>query len=91
MRNLFALLLVGLMIYAIISLVQRSRPGPGGPTRGGGPRPGRKPGPVAPDDDPAFLWQLDQERRRAAHDSDHPEATDDGSDQDHPGTRGSTT
>lgn len=38
-----------------------------GPVRGGPMRPPtRRPGPVAPDDDPEFLWRLEQQRRRAA-------------------------
>ncbi|WP_102509473.1 PLDc N-terminal domain-containing protein [Sanguibacter massiliensis] len=32
---------------------------------GGHPAPGRQ-GPLAPDDDPEFLWRLEQERRRRA-------------------------
>ncbi len=44
-----------------------------GPVRGPG-RPGRRTGPVAPDDDPEFLWRLEQERRRAAGE---PPASDD--------------
>ncbi|WP_225752922.1 PLD nuclease N-terminal domain-containing protein [Actinotalea sp. Marseille-Q4924] len=34
------------------------------PTRPGRPVPRRRPGPVAPDDDPDFLWRLERERRR---------------------------
>ena len=34
--------------------------GPSGPAAG----PQYRPGPVAPDDDPEFLWRLEQERRR---------------------------
>lgn len=36
------------------------------PPRGPAPRPwsARRPGPRAPDDDPDFLWRLEQERRR---------------------------
>lgn len=42
---------------------RRTPPGPGrGPLR----PPTRRPGPTAPDDDPEFLWRLEQERRRAA-------------------------
>ena len=43
-----------------------SRPGgsrPGMPPR----RPGRRPGPLAPDDDPEFLWRLEQQQRRGGH------------------------
>jgi hypothetical protein len=38
------------------------RPARGGPARPG--RPPRRQGPVAPDDDPDFLWRLERERRR---------------------------
>ena len=34
----------------------------------------RRSGPVAPDDDPDFLWRLDQERRRRSHDDPPPQA-----------------
>src|SRR6478609_484005 len=58
------------------------RPGPGG---SGGSTP-RRPGPVAPDDDPEFLWRLDQERRRREREN----GTGDGSNGDVPdeGARG---
>ncbi|MDQ2623767.1 MAG: PLD nuclease N-terminal domain-containing protein [Actinomycetota bacterium] len=36
-----------------------ARPGPSGP-----PRQAYRPGPAAPDDDPEFLWRLEQEKRR---------------------------
>ncbi|GEN80943.1 PLD nuclease N-terminal domain-containing protein [Actinotalea fermentans] len=39
---------------------------PMAPGRGPLRPPTRRPGPVAPDDDPEFLWRLEQERRRAA-------------------------
>jgi len=45
----------------------------GGHTGAGDPRPGR-PRFVAPDDDPDFLRQLDQRRRRAAAEERHREA-----------------
>lgn len=88
MRNLGFLLLVGLIVYAIISLVLRTRSGPAGPARpgraGGWPR-GRKPkpssGPVAPDDDPEFLWHLEQQQRQAereANGTDQTKGTDTG-------------
>lgn len=61
---------------------QGHRPGPGVPG-GSGPR---RPGPVAPDDDPEFLWRLDQERRRREREN----GTGDGSNGDVPdeGARG---
>jgi len=65
---------------------QGRRPGGSGGLGGsGGPGP-RRPGPVAPDDDPEFLWRLDQERRRRERES----GTGDGSNGDVPdeGARG---
>ncbi|MGP7959636.1 PLD nuclease N-terminal domain-containing protein [Sanguibacter sp. A247] len=53
----------------------RTAPAPGsarpGPARPGTPRTG----PVAPDDDPEFLWRLEQERRRRAAGSDPDDTT----------------
>ncbi len=42
--------------------VPGARPTRPGPTGGG--RPVRRRGPVAPDDDPDFLWRIEQEQRR---------------------------
>ena len=62
-------------------LISRSRRAPGARTAPGArpgpnarPAPGarpvrpnsRRPGPLAPDDDPDFLWRLEQQRRRGA-------------------------
>jgi len=79
-RWLWVLLIVLLPLLGPISWIvvrvtgRRSGAGPGptsGPGTGGGrptppPRPGpRRPaGPVAPDDDPEFLWALEQEKRK---------------------------
>ncbi|PFG36506.1 phospholipase D-like protein [Flavimobilis soli] len=59
--------------FALSSQTRRARAGASGRRRapgarpGGGPGPAPRPGgPVAPDDDPEFLWRLEQERRRAA-------------------------
>lgn len=90
MRNLLALLLIGLVVYTIISLVLRTRPGPAGPARGFGRKP-KPSGPVAPDDDPEFLWKLDQQQRQADRDAKPGDAADgDAKDQDQPGPRGTT-
>jgi hypothetical protein len=61
--------IVGPVAWIVVSRAQRARragggggaatPGPSAP-----PRPPRRSGPVAPDDDPEFLWRLDQERIR---------------------------
>lgn len=67
--------LLGPTLWIFVKRSQRSRHGAGGrgtpPTRfrgsgtgsGAVPRPRRR-GPVAPDDDPEFLWRLEQEKRR---------------------------
>lgn len=61
---------LGPIVWIAVSRNSRapSRPGPTppGPTRGPLRPPTRRPGPVAPDDDPEFLWRLEQQRRRAA-------------------------
>lgn len=75
LRVVTALLLIGAVIYLLIRLFQRGggkgSGSPGG--SGGGNRPPKRP--VAPDDDPTFLRDLDdqmwQERRRKA-DPDQP-------------------
>lgn len=45
--------------WLLFRRLQRTSPAPGRAAR-----PGRRPKPVAPDDDPEFLWRLEQERRR---------------------------
>jgi hypothetical protein len=61
---------LGPVAWILTSVYVRSQQrAAGGPTRPAGPaRPGRTPrrrqGPVAPDDDPDFLWRLERERRR---------------------------
>ena len=67
-RLLIFVVLLGVVIYLAIRLIQR----PGG---GGGLRPGRRP--VAPDDDPKFLRDLDtqlweEQRRQREGGSDDP-------------------
>lgn len=59
---------IGPVAWILISRARRGGPGalrtpraPSGiPGRAG---PTRRPGPIAPDDDPDFLWKLDQQRR----------------------------
>jgi hypothetical protein len=72
---LWVLIIILLPIFGAVAWIvlkqQRRRSGGRGP--GGRPgRPGRGPhrpsGPVAPDDDPDFLWRLEQERRRRERD-----------------------
>lgn len=68
---------LGPVVWIVVSRYYRSeaqaRPRPvppvapgRGPVRGPMRPPTRRPGPVAPDDDPEFLWRLEQQRRRAA-------------------------
>lgn len=63
---------VGPLAWILVSRTQRSRQAAGGgaaprrPGAGGARR--RSSGPVAPDDDPDFLWKLEQQRRREARD-----------------------
>lgn len=56
---------VGAVAWILSSRAARAEGGSGGggsrPSPGGGPRRG---GPLAPDDDPEFLWRLEQERIR---------------------------
>lgn len=58
---------IGPIVWIVISRTSGSsgRRAPR-PSRGPSPRPwtARRPGPKAPDDDPEFLWRLEQERRR---------------------------
>lgn len=59
---------VGPVAWIVVSRLRRSSAGAGS-TRPpvGRPSPGPRPrrsGPLAPDDDPDFLWRLEQERRR---------------------------
>ena len=65
---------LGPIVWIAVSRTSRGGSGPARPrptppkAPGRGPLrpPTRRPGPVAPDDDPDFLWRLEQERRRAA-------------------------
>ena len=93
-RWLWVLLIVLLPLLGAVSWIvvrvaaRRNNAGPSGPGRGGSrptppprsPRPGpRRPsGPVAPDDDPEFLWRLEQEKRKREREArSHQDATDD--------------
>ena len=85
---------LGPIAWIVVSRSRRSRSGRSGtPTSGrpgpagqAGRRPTRasRPGPVPPDDDPDFLWRLEQEQRRRAKgdgpqaaSGDAPDAVDD--------------
>src|SRR5690606_6647587 len=87
-RWLWVLLIVLLPLLGaiawIVVRVSARRSGTGGPGLGGSrptpPRPGgpRRPsGPVAPDDDPEFLWRLEQEKRRQQRESRAEDDTED--------------
>lgn len=61
---------VGPLAWVVVSRLRRASAASGGtsgpaarrPAGPGAPR--RRPGPLAPDDDPDFLWRLEQEQRR---------------------------
>ncbi|HEY5516230.1 MAG TPA: hypothetical protein VIK12_08485 [Pengzhenrongella sp.] len=90
MRNFVYLLLVGVVVYSIITVMIRAQERSRGPEQPSVRRTTRAAGRVAPDDNPDFLWRLEQQQRRADRDAKLSDPGDDGSDQDHPGTHGST-
>jgi hypothetical protein len=57
---------IGPLVWILVSRLQRQdgAPRPASPGHPFPTRPPRRTGPVAPDDDPDFLWKLDQQRRR---------------------------
>ncbi|GEL96373.1 PLD nuclease N-terminal domain-containing protein [Cellulomonas composti] len=62
--------ILGSIVWLAVSRTRRAgRPA----TAGGRTSSGPSRGPVAPDDDPEFLWRLEQERRRAQQGDDAPE------------------
>ena len=102
MRNLGAVLLIGLMVFTLVEVinsdgrerfglprlawillivlvppvgsivwlvVSRSRRAAESPAANGWGRTVAAAGPTAPDDDPEFLWLLDQKRRQAERDA----------------------
>lgn len=64
--GMIALPPIGSIVWLVLRFARRS--GGRGPVPNGGAGPGGRPPyrsrPVAPDDDPEFLWRLEQERRR---------------------------
>ncbi|GHS90241.1 hypothetical protein AGMMS50218_17890 [Actinomycetota bacterium] len=59
---------LGPVAWLAVSRAQRAARA-GGPATGTRPSAPRRPsGPVAPDDDPEFLWRLDEARRKAERD-----------------------
>jgi len=79
--------LLGPISWIVMRVTRRSGSGPApGPGSGSGgsrpvprrPGPQRPAGPVAPDDDPEFLWRLEQEKRRREREArGHQQAKDD--------------
>jgi hypothetical protein len=82
--------LLGAISWIVVRVTsRRNNAGPSGPGRGGSrpttpPRPTRpgprrpSSGPVAPDDDPEFLWLLEQEKRKREREArGHQQAKDD--------------
>jgi hypothetical protein len=76
-----AVALLGVAIYLLVRLAQRA----GEAVPPAARRPRRRRGPVAPDDDPRFLRELDEQvwreqrkrdRQRAADESPEPDSTD---------------
>lgn len=72
--------LAGAVAWILSSRAARAEGGPGGSggsrpaSGGGGPR---RSGPLAPDDDPEFLWRLEQERIRREREAGRPGEADD--------------
>lgn len=67
--------LLGSIAWFVVSRTVRARSGSGGGDAGHGARrpigPAAPSGPMAPDDDPDFLWRIEQERRRARRELEH--------------------
>jgi len=66
---------LGSIAWLAVRFSRRSQRGtaPSGGVAGAAPRQPYRPGPVAPDDDPEFLWRLEQERRRRQEREQEPE------------------
>ena len=75
---------LGSIIWIAVSRTVRARSQ--GPVKNTGSK--LAPAPLAPDDDPEFLWRLEQRQRQAERDA---KRTDRDDDQDHPSPRGSTS
>ena len=78
---------IGPVTWIVVSRTQGTAGGGAKRPSGPAPRtwPARRPGPKAPDDDPDFLWRLEQQRRRGrAADGDTPPASPQASPQGDP-------
>ncbi|WP_425955118.1 PLDc N-terminal domain-containing protein [Xylanimonas sp. McL0601] len=60
------------VVGALAWIMVRRTGGPAPSSHGSSTSGPRHTGPVAPDDDPDFLWRLDQERRRRTNHDDQP-------------------
>ncbi|MBD5785542.1 PLDc_N domain-containing protein [Cellulosimicrobium terreum] len=85
---------LGPIAWILVSRAASRGTGGSGVGRGSGPSgsgPGRRRGaPVAPDDDPDFLWRLDQQQRRQSRETGAADGPADAPDADQPGTDGTT-
>ena len=75
--------ILGPVLWFMVSRSQRAARAGGGPVGGGSAgappaRPDRPKGPVAPDDDPEFLWRLEQEQRRRKREQGDGDSAEDG-------------
>lgn len=81
LKVLLAVLVIALVVYGVTRLVERR-----GLARPSRPVRREQPRPIAPDDDPDFLWRLEAERRRRAKQGDAAEPQDEAPDEDSTGT-----
>lgn len=78
LKFLFVVVLFAVAVYLLVRVIERRGVRrPGGPEGGSGGSGGLPPrGPVGPDDDPDFLWDLDKKLRRPTQPpGDEPDAT----------------
>ena len=65
-KVLLVVLLLGVAVYLTVRFFEKRAGG------GRGGQPAGPPRPVAPDDDPEFLWRLEKERRKRKKDQTDP-------------------
>lgn len=69
---------LGSIAWLAVRFARKNRTAPRPSAGSAGPAaPASRPGPLAPDDDPEFLWRLEQERRRAEQERKRRETDDD--------------